>query len=171
MLRTSRGRRVAAVWGGVFLWAIGEAGAQAPPANSQTSAGLAETAESWMATFETGDAAAIADYFADDVVAHYPGWTQPTLGRAANEEAWARYFERRPHHPLSTDRVVEAASGDMGYTMGQGLYAAATNPEATGGRYVAIWHRIDGEWKVVVFAAHTHADVTSETFRAGRLYP
>lgn len=139
-------------------------------AEGQGSSRLADVAVSWMQAFEARDPAAIASYFDENVVAHYPGWDVPTSGRQANQAAWARYFDRRPHHPLSTDSVVVSEAGDIGYTMGQALYAAETDPEATGGRYVAIWRRNNGDWKVVVFAAHSHSDISSETFRSGNLY-
>jgi hypothetical protein len=61
---------------------------------------------------------------------------------------------RRP--PLSMDSVVVATSGDLGYVLGTALFSAEGDPEATGARYVAIWRRIGGDWKLVTLGSHSH---------------
>jgi ketosteroid isomerase-like protein len=150
---------IAALFTGLsLLWPPESARAQGNPT-------LGETAVAWTATFRTQDAGAIAGYFSEDVVAYYPGWDRPVLGRTASQETWARYFSRRPHLPMSVDAVTVSESEDLGYVLGQWLYAAENDPEATGGRYVAVWRRIGGQWKIVALSAHNHADVTSATFR------
>jgi ketosteroid isomerase-like protein len=131
---------------------------------------LAEAAASWVEAFVTGDAEAISHYFAEDVVAHYPGRELPVLGREANRQAWVRYYQVRSHHPLSTDSIVISAAGDLAYALGKYLSAAEDDPDATGGRYIAVWRRIEGEWKIALLMAHRHADVTGATFSREGLY-
>lgn len=127
---------------------------------------LEQAATAWVESFASRDPDRITRVFADDAVAHYPGWPRPHAGREANREAWASYFGRREHHPMVLDTVVVAASGDLGYTLGKGLYSHEGDPKATGGRWVAIWRRAEAEWRLVVLTAHSHSDVTSSAFRS-----
>jgi ketosteroid isomerase-like protein len=140
-----------------------------PSAAGQTPAApsLAELADAWIGAFSRGDVDEITRHFAEDAIAHYPAWDRPVVGREANRDAWVSYFSRRRYHPLSVDTVVVSTSDDLGYVLGKGLYAAEDDPDATGARYVAIWQRIGGEWKLVMLAAHSHVDVTPANFRSG----
>lgn len=88
---------------------------------------------------------------------------RPTVGRAANGAAWARVFNRPgARHPLTTDSVAVAASGDLAYSMGRWhLSTPADSARAAvdaGGRYIAIWRPVGpgGAWQIVALSANTH---------------
>ena len=148
------------------VMALVSAGVFSSAASGQEPAARLATASAALAeAFESRDAEAIASHFAVDGIAHYPGLNTPVLGRDANQRAWVNYYRHLDHHPLTTDSLVVSASGDVGYTIGRYLLAAEDDPEATGGRYVAVWRVVEGEWKIAVLAAHQHADVNSSTFQ------
>ncbi|MDQ4076677.1 MAG: DUF4440 domain-containing protein [Chloroflexota bacterium] len=121
-------------------------------------ASLHEAAAAWTAAANARDAEAMAIFFAPEVIAMYPQ-PAPTVGREANREAWARFF-RRPNatHPLTTDTLVLAASGDLAYTLGRWAvnYEGPGGPVAAGGRYLAVWRPVDGAWRIVALSANTH---------------
>jgi ketosteroid isomerase-like protein len=82
-------------------------------------AAVREAAEAWRRAFEAKDVDAIVRAYAPDAVAMY-SFPQPTVGREANREAWVAYFARpKATHPITTDTVVVAASGDLAYTFGR----------------------------------------------------
>ena len=82
------------------------------------------------------------------------------MGREANREAWVAYFARpKATHPITTDTVVVAASGDLAYTFGR--YRVTYEPLGaerveTGGRYVAVWRHDEAGWRIAVLSAHRH---------------
>jgi ketosteroid isomerase-like protein len=127
---------------------------------------LRQSATAWTQSFSTRDPDQIISFFAEDATVWYPRYDQPVVGRAANREPWVKYFSARPSHPVSVESVTVAASGDLGYTTGKYLYTDESDLVATGGRYVAIWKPVDGEWKIVLLSAHSHMDVTGATFRS-----
>jgi hypothetical protein len=59
-----------------------------------------------------------------------------------------RPAERRA--PGHDDTVVVSAAGDLAYIRGRyaGSYDGAESRVVSGGRYVAVWQRIDGEWRI-----------------------
>lgn len=106
----------------------------------------------------TRDASAIVQYFAADVVVMSPQGRAPVRGVAANREAWERFFRGgNPVHTMTTDSVVVAESGDLGYTLGHwtvGVDASGRRAEAAG-EYLAVWRRRLGAWKIVALSAYT----------------
>ena len=154
-----------------MMFALG-CSARAPARNVDANAALGRgaaasravraAADAWTRAALARDAAEMTRYFAEDAFVMYPQ-PQPTVGRAANGAAWARVFARPgADHPLTTDSVVVAASGDLAFTMGR--WALNTPADSTraavasGGRYVAIWRSVgpDGAWQIVVLSANTH---------------
>ena len=147
--------------GGALILA-GCVGASVPRAQTAESA-LRQTAGALQQAFTARDANRIANFFAEDAVAMYPS-PQPTVGREANRRAWESYYSRRTAHPVTIDTVVVSASGDLGYIFGRYLTAEARDPSATGGRYVAVWRRIDDQWQIAILSAHDHPDITPASF-------
>ena len=82
-------------------------------------ASLQQVATAWVEAFERRDADAVTRRFADDIIAWYPRPEQ-SIGRAMNRDVWRAVFgEPNNRHPITTDTVVVADSGDLGYTMGR----------------------------------------------------
>jgi uncharacterized protein (TIGR02246 family) len=126
---------------------------------------LRQAAEAWAAAIAAKDPERIARAIADDAFVMYPQ-PAPTIGREANREAWARFFARpNAEHPVTVDTVVVSAAGDLAYTRGRyaGRYEGADGPVSSGGRYLAVWQRRDGEWQIVAFSANRHQPPPSMT--------
>ncbi|HEU4881461.1 MAG TPA: nuclear transport factor 2 family protein [Longimicrobium sp.] len=119
-------------------------------------------ADAWARAAVERDAEKMAEYFADDAFVMYPQ-PQPTVGRAANRAAWAAVFAQPGvRHPVTSDSVVVAASGDLAYVAGRwhlSTPAAGERPGIeVGGRYLAVWRPVGpaGAWQIVALSANTH---------------
>jgi len=115
----------------------------------------------WAQAAVRRDADAMGEYFGDDVFAMYPQ-PQPTIGRAANLAAWRVVFAQSGvRHPITSDSVVVAASGDLAYSAGRWhLSIPATGANAgteAGGRYLVVWRPVGpgGAWRIVTLSANT----------------
>ena len=70
-------------------------------------------------------------------------------GRPAVVEGWKSYFEGdKAPFSWQPDRVEVSGSGDMGMTSGR-YVQVITGAEAQQGRYVVVWRRDGGDWKVL----------------------
>ena len=59
-----------------------------------------------------------ASYFDEDASAFYPR-SEPSLGKGEIRRDWADFFSRKNvSHPVTTEEVITAASGDLGYVIG-----------------------------------------------------
>jgi len=113
----------------------------------------------WLDAARARDAAGEGAVFADDGVALRAN-NDPIIGPAAFT-AWAT--ADRASNPQSVvnwtvDQVVVAASGDIAYEIGT-YQLTGLGPDGSGddtGRYVTVWKKVNGEWKVA-------ADVGSTT--------
>ena len=104
----------------------------------------------------------MAQYFADSAFVMYPQ-PQPTIGRAANLATWSAAFSQPGvRHPITSDSVWIAGSGDLAYVTGRWHLStpATAEKQATeaGGRYIAIWRPVGpgGAWRIVALSANTH---------------
>jgi ketosteroid isomerase-like protein len=123
---------------------------------------LRAASDAWAHAAAEGDAEAMAESFSEDIFAMYPQ-PQPTEGRAANRDAWAAVFaDPDVRHPVTTDFIVMASSGDLAYVKGrwrlsrpQSHGQAATE---VGGRYIAVWQLQEAgrTWRIVALSANTH---------------
>lgn len=125
-------------------------------------AGVRMAADAWASAAVARDAEAMARYFAEDAFVMYPQ-PQPTVGRAANHAAWAAVFAQPgARHPVTSDSVVVAASGDLAYVTGRwhlSTPAAGERPGTEiGGRYLAVWRPVGPgkAWQIVMLSANTH---------------
>ncbi|WP_158508917.1 YybH family protein [Gemmatirosa kalamazoonensis] len=101
----------------------------APPTSTERAVRAA--AAEWVRAAAERDGEAMGAYFAEDAFVMYPR-PQPTVGRAANTAVWVTLFARPGAlHPLTTDSVVVARSGDLAYVTGRwhlSAPAAGTQP-------------------------------------------
>ena len=119
---------------------------------------LRAATSAWLRALADKDPAMIAAFFAEDAIAMYP-FPQPTIGRSANQTAWASYFDHYDIHPVSIETTVIVESGEIGYILGRFANAETARPGAEAGRYVAIWSYSAGKWEIAVLSAHVHNDV------------
>ncbi len=117
---------------------------------------LRQASEAWNRASGSGDPAAIVSYFAPDVVVMSPQARGPARGVEANRAAWERFFRgTNATHTMTTDTVVVATGGDMGYVLGT-WSAGVDMPQgraAGSGEYLAVWRRLQGVWKIVALSA------------------
>jgi ketosteroid isomerase-like protein len=122
---------------------------------------LSQTADRWQQAVAARDGAAIAAFFANDTTAMYP-IPMPILGRDANREVWMAVFQPPDFtHPITIDEVVESEQGDLGYTFGRWWAIQPSTDEHRGGRFVAVWQPIDGQWQIIYLSANAHDDVAA----------
>lgn len=115
--------------------------------------------KNWLDLTRKKDVAACAALFADDGVS-YSSNQEPFVGPAAIKKHFADDYQKNPKIDInwSTDRVDVSSSGDMAVEYGKfdvkGLGPDGKNMDK--GRYVTVYRKIKGEWKVV-------ADIGSST--------
>jgi uncharacterized protein (TIGR02246 family) len=113
----------------------------------------------WLDAAKARNAAGEAAVFAEDGIAFREN-QEPIVGPAA----FQAYTEAdRAGNPQAVvnwtiDRVVVAASGDLAYELGtyQLTGLGPTGTEDDTGKYVTVWKKMNGEWKVA-------ADISSTT--------
>ncbi len=101
----------------------------------------------WVAAVQAGDAAQCASFYAADGYYLEPG-LEPAIGPEAIEQAWADGLGV-PDSELTFGpvKIVVAQAGDMAWEYGTYQYAAPGIEDH--GKYVVVWQKVDGEWKVV----------------------
>lgn len=112
-------------------------------------------AYSIAARFKSADS--ISRFFADNVVVMSPQGRQPVRGKAANREAWQRFFSGvNPEHTMTTDSVVIDPGGLMGYSLGQWTVGVdtPTGRASAQGHYLAVWQRQGGRWLISAITAY-----------------
>jgi len=128
------------------------------PSSSQAETAVRAASNAWTAAAAARDGNRMADFFAEGAFVMYPR-PAATIGRAANRDVWIEFFHRpKAAHPLTTDSVIVAASGDLAYTQGRWAlsYDGAQGLVSAGGRYIAVWRPSDGEWRIVALSANAH---------------
>jgi uncharacterized protein (TIGR02246 family) len=106
-----------------------------------------------------GDAALLAGVYTDDAVA-YPANSEPVRGRAALQAMWKSVFEAGiAGFELKTEEVESA--GDLAWETGTYAMKLKDGKVADRGKYVVIWKRIGGEWKL-------HRDIWTTSLPAAK---
>src|SRR5688572_11684708 len=92
------------------------------------------------------DTALLAAVYTEDAIA-YPANSAPIKGRAALQAMWKSVFEMGiAGFELNTEEVE--SSGDMAWETGNYVMKLKDGNVADKGKYVVIWKRINGEWKL-----------------------
>jgi len=105
----------------------------------------------WLEAATARNAAGEAAVFADDGIAFREN-RDPIVGPAAFEAYTSADRAANPQSTVSwtIDQVVVAASGDLAYELGSyqltGLGANGTGDDM--GKYVTVWKKVNGTWKV-----------------------
>jgi uncharacterized protein (TIGR02246 family) len=121
----------------------------------------------WLKAEETRDAAGAAAVFASDGVA-YREHLDPIVGPTAFQAYVNKFSADNPNVKVtwSTDAIRMAESGDVAIQTGE-YHLTALGPKADGedkGRFVTIWKKINGEWKV----AHDISSTTMPEVQAAK---
>ena len=124
---------------------------------------LHAAAQAWERALADRDAERVASFYHQDVVAFYPH-PKPTIGWDANRAAWIRVFQAPTRtHPVRIDEVVTSRSDDFGYIVGRWWSTNPATRHDSGGRFLAVWRRTNGEWKITHLSANKHDDVKAES--------
>jgi ketosteroid isomerase-like protein len=138
------------------------AGAEVEDPMSYAATDLSQTAARWKQAVDDRNGEAIAAFFAEDTLAMYPV-PLPTIGRDANRQVWTAVFQPPDFvHPITIDEIVESEQGDLGYTFGRWWAIQPSVDQHAGGRFVAVWQPIDGNWQIIYLSANAHDDIASE---------
>ena len=141
-----------------LVLALPRAARSQPSVTTRAEAAVRAAADAWTSAAAAHDGNRMGEFFAEDAFVMYPR-PVATIGRAANRDAWVEFFKHpKANHPVTTDSVVVAASGDLAYTQGRWAlsYDGAQGPVRAGGRYIAIWRPIQGAWRIVALSANEH---------------
>ena len=105
-----------------------------------------------LEALQRGDTVAIADFYAESGLLMVPG-SPPLRGPNGVRRGW-RLIAGAGGKPYFTPTIVNVASGgDMAYEVG--TYSVTGGRGAGKGKYVAVWRKYDGAWKIVADARST----------------
>jgi uncharacterized protein (TIGR02246 family) len=112
---------------------------------------IREADAKWLKAAQSRDARAEAAVFASDGVA-YREHVDPLVGPAAFESWSAKQYAENPKQTStwSTEAIQITAAGDIAVQTGQ-YHLTGVGPKGDGedsGRFVTVWKKVDGEWKV-----------------------
>lgn len=109
-------------------------------------AGLAATTAAWQKGFDSGDAAAIAGLYAQDAVLLPPN-SEPIAGRSGIEAFMTGLITTGLNGSLEDVDIY--ANGDLGAKVGRFTLTDDDGNIVDHGKYMEIWHNIDGKWLMV----------------------
>ncbi len=107
------------------------------------------TSKAWNEAFNAGDAKALAALYAPDAML-LPPTAEPVKGRKSIEEFWAGFIEGvKGKLEIQEDLVPEVlVQGDLAYSLGRFTILDVDGEVVDRGKYVAIWKRADGQWRI-----------------------
>ena len=117
----------------------------AAPAETIDQRAIRAVAEAWVAHYNAGDSAAVAELYGVD--GYYASAHILAHGRPAIEKYWARGIAAGGH--LDFVKPVEIyVEGNLGYLLG--TYKATNAGVTVDGRIVIVSKRLDGVWRIAV---------------------
>jgi uncharacterized protein (TIGR02246 family) len=127
-----------------------------PPANDAEAA-IRAAAPGFMSAFNTGNAQALAAYYAEDAVFLGPN-ADTVRGRSAIQQMFNSMAPLKPNLSFSPDRIVQSC--DLAYEYGHyqmKMTAPNGSPFTDIGKYATVWRRMpDGSWKIVADMINTN---------------
>ncbi|MEZ4239910.1 MAG: DUF4440 domain-containing protein [Myxococcota bacterium] len=108
--------------------------------------------EAWGAAVEAHDVDAVIAFFEADGLSMPPDG--PVVQGEDARRAWLTALFAAPDFDSTweTGRIDISAAGDYALSIGTTSHAAGTDaqgqPLRREGKYVTVWHKVDGEWKV-----------------------
>ena len=119
----------------------------AVPTFAQDKAAIQKLNDAWTAAFNKGDAATVAAMYTEDAYVLPPG-ADMVKGRAAIEGFWQGAAQQMGDAKLTTVDVL-ALGPDAAREVGTvTLKTKAQPPQEIAGKYVVVWRKIGGNWKL-----------------------
>jgi uncharacterized protein (TIGR02246 family) len=136
-----------------LLIAIGLVGCTQQQATPQVDLAAEEQAirdasAKWESAYQAKDWAGAAANFASDgvlILANREPLVGPAAIQASTEADWAAMPDASITWTI--DNVIVAASGDLAYETGS--YTFSNEGEQETGKYITVWRKLNGEWKVI----------------------
>jgi uncharacterized protein (TIGR02246 family) len=131
-------------------------------ANQSTSTGvqaaIAAADENFMAAFNRGDAAGLADFYTEN------GQLLPTgsdfvTGKAAIQAFWQGAMDMGIKKTVRLETVEAAGHGDTAIEIGKYTLSGEAGNVMDSGKYVVIWKQEGGQWKL-------HRDIWNSSLSA-----
>jgi ketosteroid isomerase-like protein len=109
---------------------------------------IRDASANWGAAYKAKDWTAAAAYFAPDGTFFLEN-REPVAGPAAIQARTEADWASMPNASLTwtTDNVIVSASGDLAYETGS--YNFRNEAERDTGKYITVWRKLDGKWKVL----------------------
>jgi ketosteroid isomerase-like protein len=108
---------------------------------------IRQASMAWLEAVRAKDYAAAAANFASDGVVYHEH-AEPSVGPAAVQARAEAEWARMPNAQMSwtVDNVVVAQAADM--ALEQGTWTFSNEGEQDTGKYITVWKKVDGAWKV-----------------------
>jgi uncharacterized protein (TIGR02246 family) len=100
----------------------------------------------FMAAFRASDVGAVTDCYTSDAQL-LPANSEPVTGREAIEGFWRRAMGKGIAS-LKLETVEVEGQGDLAVEVGRYTLAGADGGALDNGKYVVVWHRDAGTWKL-----------------------
>ncbi len=126
----------------VLLLGVGTAHAQ----NSKTRAEIEAANQEFVAALARGDAAAVAGAYTPNAQM-FPANSNLVSGRAAIEKLWQEWITAGITN-LTLEAVEVEGFGDTAYEVGKYTMPGKDGKLLDEGKYVVIWKRDQGKWKL-----------------------
>jgi ketosteroid isomerase-like protein len=103
----------------------------------------------WNEHLVNKDDSAVAAIYAADAVLLPPNEPAVT-GSSAIRQYWAALWPLNASLTITPGSVKISQAGDMAWEGGTWTYSAPSpaGPVADNGKYLVVWHKVNGEWKV-----------------------
>ena len=125
------------------------------PAVAQSKAAIEKLNDVWTAAFNKGDATAVAALYTEDAYVLPPG-AEMVKGRAAIEAFWRQAAQQMGDAKLTTVDVLPLgpeAAREVGTVT---LKTKTQPPQEAVGRYVVVWRKAGGDWKLATDIGNTN---------------
>jgi uncharacterized protein (TIGR02246 family) len=110
-------------------------------------AAVKAAAQAWEAGWNAGDAAAIAAVYTEDATV-MPPESEPVQGREAIQAFWQAAIDATPNTTEELETVHVQVLGDTAIEVGSYTNTGPGGEHLDHGKFVAIWQKVDGEWKI-----------------------
>jgi uncharacterized protein (TIGR02246 family) len=117
------------------------------PASADEKSDIQGLNDRFAASFNAGDLAAVADHYAEDAVA-LPSGAPMQRGRAAIKAYWTAAAGQVGDFKLTTLEVKPLGADALQEIGTFSLKTKATPPQTMDGKYVVIWRKVGGNWKL-----------------------